>query len=144
MIAAQHDRITIDPTVLVGKPTIRGLRISVGQILRALSAGVPEAELLADYPDLELEESRRNSSFLAERGLIPEAVGEFAELVSFFISLLAVPLELFRVGFHEFRNLYRHAGLVIQRGGTDLVEDAPLDEVGFFEIRRRRCGRAMP
>ena len=50
MIAAQHDRITIDPDVLVGKPTIRGLRISVEQILRALSAGVPEAELLADYP----------------------------------------------------------------------------------------------
>ena len=66
MIASQHDRITIDPTVLVGKPTIRGLRISVEQILRALSAGVPEAELLADYPDLELEDLRACYGYAAE------------------------------------------------------------------------------
>ncbi len=66
MIAAQHDRITIDPAVLVGKPTIRGLRISVEQIFRALSAGVPEAELLADYPDLELEDLRACYGYAAE------------------------------------------------------------------------------
>ena len=47
------DRITLNPAVLAGKPTVRGPRISVEHILRALSAGVPESELLADYPDLE-------------------------------------------------------------------------------------------
>jgi uncharacterized protein (DUF433 family) len=47
------DRITVDPKVLVGKPTIRGLRISVDQILRALAGGVPQEDLLLDYPDLE-------------------------------------------------------------------------------------------
>ncbi len=46
-------RITVDPAVLAGKPTIRGLRISVEQVLQALGAGVPPEELLADYPDLE-------------------------------------------------------------------------------------------
>lgn len=41
-------RITWDSAVLSGKPTIRGLRISVEHLLRALADGVPEQELLAD------------------------------------------------------------------------------------------------
>jgi len=40
----------------VGKPIIRGLRISVDQILKALAGGVAVQELLADYPDLENED----------------------------------------------------------------------------------------
>ena len=47
------ERITADPNVLVGKPTVRGLRISVEQILAALAAGVPATDLLDDYPELE-------------------------------------------------------------------------------------------
>ncbi len=34
------ERITINPDVMVGKPTIRGLRITVEQVLKALSAGI--------------------------------------------------------------------------------------------------------
>lgn len=45
-------RITINPKVMVGKPTIRGMRITVEQILRALAGGVSEKELLEEYPDL--------------------------------------------------------------------------------------------
>lgn len=52
------NRITINPDVLVGKPTIRGMRISVEQILDALAAGVPEQELLEDYPALEPDDIR--------------------------------------------------------------------------------------
>ncbi len=47
------NRITFDPEVLSGKPTIRGLRISVEHVLEMLAAGVSQAELLDDYPDLE-------------------------------------------------------------------------------------------
>jgi len=50
------NRITVNPEVLVGKPIIRGLRISVDQILKALAGGVAVQELLADYPDLENED----------------------------------------------------------------------------------------
>ena len=46
-------RITADPAVLVGKPVIRGMRISVAQIVIAVAAGVPQSELLEDYPGLE-------------------------------------------------------------------------------------------
>lgn len=60
-------RITVDPEVLVGKPTIRGLRISVEQVLRALSAGIPWEELLKDYPELEEEDIRAVLAYAADR-----------------------------------------------------------------------------
>ena len=47
------DRITLNPQVLAGKPTVRGLRISVDHILQALGNDVPVDDLLSDYPDLE-------------------------------------------------------------------------------------------
>ena len=50
------DRITINPEVMVGKPTIRGIRITVEQILKALANGVTTKELLDDYPELEPED----------------------------------------------------------------------------------------
>jgi uncharacterized protein (DUF433 family) len=51
-----ESRITINPKVMVGKPTIRGMRITVEQILRALAGGVTVNELLQDYPELEQED----------------------------------------------------------------------------------------
>jgi uncharacterized protein (DUF433 family) len=53
-----RDRITLNPVVLAGKPTVRGPRISVEHVLRSLSAGIPEGELLAEYPDLEADDLR--------------------------------------------------------------------------------------
>ena len=51
-------RIVTNPAVLIGKPVIRGLRISVDHILRALAAGIPEAELLKEHPELEIQDIR--------------------------------------------------------------------------------------
>jgi uncharacterized protein (DUF433 family) len=48
------DRITVDPTVCHGKPTIRGLRYPVNTMLELLASGMTTAEILEDYPDLEL------------------------------------------------------------------------------------------
>ncbi len=42
----------------MGKPTIRGFRITVEQILKALAADIPIAELLEDYPELEYDDIR--------------------------------------------------------------------------------------
>jgi len=50
------ERITVNPEVLVGKPTIRGLRISVDQIIKALAAGLTQEEILEDYPELEKDD----------------------------------------------------------------------------------------
>ena len=58
------DRIQFDPHVLAGKPTIRGLRISVEHVFLALSNGVPDVELLAD--DLEPDDLRACYAYAAE------------------------------------------------------------------------------
>jgi uncharacterized protein (DUF433 family) len=59
-------RITINPDVLVGKPTIRGLRISVEQVLQDLAHRVPVDDLLADYPDLEPDDIQACLAYAAE------------------------------------------------------------------------------
>ena len=46
------NRITINPTICHGKPTIRGLRYPVENMLELLAAGMSHEEILADYPDL--------------------------------------------------------------------------------------------
>ena len=58
-------RITINPKVMVGKPTIRGMRITVEQILRALAGGVTVNELLEDYPDLKQEDLQAVFAYVA-------------------------------------------------------------------------------
>ena len=47
------NRITINPAIAFGKPTIRGLRYSVEWLLETLSSGMSTEEVLADYEDLE-------------------------------------------------------------------------------------------
>ena len=49
-------RITIDPNICHGKPTIRGLRYPVDNMLELLASGMTIEELLEDYPDLERED----------------------------------------------------------------------------------------
>ncbi len=49
-------RITIDPDICHGKPTIRGLRYPVENMLELLASGMSIEELLEDYPDLERED----------------------------------------------------------------------------------------
>jgi uncharacterized protein (DUF433 family) len=50
------DRISIDPAICHGKPTIRGLRYPVEMLLELLSSGMTYEEILADYPDLERDD----------------------------------------------------------------------------------------
>lgn len=52
------DRIEINPAIMMGKPVIRGTRITVEMVLRELSEGTSETELLEDYPHLTTEAIR--------------------------------------------------------------------------------------
>lgn len=49
-------RITVNPNMAFGKPTIRGLRYSVEWLLELLSSGMSHEEILADYEDLQIED----------------------------------------------------------------------------------------
>ena len=51
-------RITIEPGKRAGQPCVRGLRITVYDVLGWLAAGMTEAEILADHPNLEAEDIR--------------------------------------------------------------------------------------
>lgn len=59
------ERITIDPEICGGHPTIRGMRIRVQDVLALLAAGVSESEILSDYPDLEAEDVRASFAYAA-------------------------------------------------------------------------------
>lgn len=61
----QFQRITIDPDVMGGKPCIRGMRVTVGMIVEALSAGRTPEQLLADFPYLEEADIREALAFAA-------------------------------------------------------------------------------
>ena len=61
-----HDRIVSDPDVLVGKPTIRGTRISVELLLERLSDGWSVEDLLVAYPQIEREDVLAALAFVAE------------------------------------------------------------------------------
>ena len=58
-------RITTDTAILAGKPAIRGMRISVEQIVKAIAAGISFEELLEDYPELEKEDIKAALTYAA-------------------------------------------------------------------------------
>jgi uncharacterized protein (DUF433 family) len=60
------DRITIRQDQMGGAPCIRGLRIPVATIVGMVADGMTDAEILAAYPDLELEDIRVSLHFAAE------------------------------------------------------------------------------
>jgi uncharacterized protein (DUF433 family) len=60
------ERITVDPAITHGKPTVRGLRYPVEMLLDLLSSGMTEEEILADYPDLEHEDLLAVFAFAAQ------------------------------------------------------------------------------
>ncbi|HEX9775789.1 MAG TPA: DUF433 domain-containing protein [Actinomycetota bacterium] len=62
-----EDRITIEPGKRGGKPSIRGLRITVYDVLDYLASGMSEQQILNDFPELEPEDIRACLAFAADR-----------------------------------------------------------------------------
>lgn len=59
------DRITVDPEVCLGQPTIRGMRITVSIILKQLASGMAIKEILKAYPELEEEDITQAMKYAA-------------------------------------------------------------------------------
>ncbi len=62
-----RDLITIEPGKRSGKPCIRGLRITVYDVLEYLASGMSEDEILSDFPDLTRADIRACLAFAADR-----------------------------------------------------------------------------
>jgi uncharacterized protein (DUF433 family) len=64
--------ITVDPDIRFGKPCVKGTRITVGDILGWLSEGIPEKEIMDDYPELTAIHIRAALAFAARRDAITQ------------------------------------------------------------------------
>ena len=61
------DRITFNPNQCGGRPCIRGMRIRVKDVLDLLAAGVPQAEILEDYPYLEPDDIKACLNYASDQ-----------------------------------------------------------------------------
>ena len=59
------NRITVNPEICLGQPTIRGMRITVSVILKMLTAGKSVEDVLSAYPELEAEDIHQSISYAA-------------------------------------------------------------------------------
>lgn len=59
--------ITIEPDKRGGKPCIRGMRITVYDILEYLASGMTEDQIISDFPDITKEDIRASLAFAADR-----------------------------------------------------------------------------
>lgn len=62
-----HEIITVEPDKRGGQPCIRGLRITVYDVLSYLASGMTEEEILSDYPDLTHDDILTSLSYAADR-----------------------------------------------------------------------------
>ena len=62
-----HERITLEPGKRGGKPCIRGLRITVYDVLEMLANGMSSEEIIADFPELDMVDIRACLAFAADR-----------------------------------------------------------------------------
>lgn len=61
----QLDRITVNPNICMGQPTIRGMRMTVAFVLKLLASGMSNDEILKAYPELELEDLHQAIEYAA-------------------------------------------------------------------------------
>jgi len=60
-----NERIVVDAKVMTGKPVIRGTRIPVDLLVRMLAQGIPEADILKEYPRLQPQDIRAALNYAA-------------------------------------------------------------------------------
>ena len=61
-----HDHVTVDPRILVGKPVVKGTRISVEMVIDLLAAGWTQQQILDSYPSLKADDVRACLAYASE------------------------------------------------------------------------------
>ena len=74
------ERITFDPNVMAGRACIRGMRITVSLVVNLVANGMSPAEIIREYPDLELEDVRQALSYAS--ALVNEEAHPFSSPVA--------------------------------------------------------------
>ena len=123
------DRITVDPTINHGKPSIRGMRIPVQTLFELLASGMTFDEVLADYPALERDDL--SGCARIRRALSWESAGAAVRSVKFLVE------PSFRCGsvrlagaIPRWRVSGRSAGPTPPAGPAEITTDRPMgDEV---------------
>ena len=62
-----RSRIVTDPEIRFGKPSVKGTRLTVGDVLSYLASGMSEQQIMTDFPQLTGEDIRACLAFAAER-----------------------------------------------------------------------------
>jgi uncharacterized protein (DUF433 family) len=62
-----HDRITVNPKIMFGKPVIKGTRVPVELILRKIAEGMTDGEIRAHHPHLTAADIRAAAAFVSDR-----------------------------------------------------------------------------
>ncbi|HEY1375753.1 MAG TPA: DUF433 domain-containing protein [Gemmataceae bacterium] len=62
-----HERITVDPKVMFGKPVIKGTRVPVELILRKIAEGMTDRDILAHHPHLTVADIRAAAAYAADQ-----------------------------------------------------------------------------
>ena len=75
-----RDFITLEPGKRGGKPCVRGLRITVQDVLGWLAAGMSVEEIILDYPELTIDDIRACLAFAADRERAGATISAFAEV----------------------------------------------------------------
>ena len=65
LILMALDRITFDPLLMSGRASIRGMRITVAQVVNLVANGMAVEEILCEYPDLEADDVRQALQYAA-------------------------------------------------------------------------------
>ena len=69
-----HDRITVDPRIMFGKPVIKGTRVPVELVLRKIGAGMTDQQIIEHHPHLTVEDIRAAAAFAADHLAAEEIV----------------------------------------------------------------------
>ena len=62
-----HDRITVDPRIMFGKPVIKGTRITVELILRKLGEGMTDQQIIQHHPHLTVDDIHAAAAYAADQ-----------------------------------------------------------------------------
>jgi len=64
-MATAFDRITVNPNICMGQPTIRGMRITVAFVLKLMASGMTHEDIIKAYPELEKEDLQQAIEYAA-------------------------------------------------------------------------------